>query len=185
MKDIIQSFLPWILYFILIGPSQQQLTTAIIVATAVFLFFGFRELRKGFILSWGSLFFFVFMFIAIVIIKNTWVAGHAWIFSNGTLALIAWISLFIGQPFTLQYAKEMVLADRWQHPIFIRINQILTAMWGSIFLFSVGVHVLRIYYPAWPSWLYEVLSDGATVMGVWFTTWFPSWYRKRKLKVEE
>lgn len=174
-----QSFLPWILYFVLAGNSQAKLDLAIVAALIAFLIFDLKSLRKNFILSWGTLLFFVFMLITVVLMKNHWIALHAWVFSNGTLALIAWVSLFIGKPFTEQYAREQVEAKYWQTPTFININRILTAVWGSVFVFCVLVHVLKIYYPTSPNWIYETLSDGSTVMAIWFTTWFPKWYRQK------
>lgn len=133
LKDIVCSFLPWILYFVLLGHSQEQIDIAVIIAGIASIIFEFKRLKKGFILSLGTLAFFICMFIAVVLFKNQWIAKQAWIFSNGTLAVIAWISILLKQPFTIQYAKLQVTKDKWNHPIFFRINYTLTAMWGSVF----------------------------------------------------
>lgn len=180
LKNLIRTFIPWILYFSLIGPSQKQLDIAIIASLAAFLFFGAKELKKGFILTWGTFLFFIFMLVTVVLFKIQWIASHEWLFSNGTLASIAWISLLLGKPFTLQYAREQVSKEKWNHPIFIQINQLLTLTWGLIFLFCTIIPVIQIYYP-YPHhlWIYETLSNGLAVFGIWFTVWFPSWYRKK------
>src|SRR5438132_1124226 len=99
LKEIIQSFFPWILYFVLLRHTQQQHDIAIIAAAIASIFFEFNGLKKGFILSWGTVIFFIFMFIAIVLLKNQWVIKYSWIFSSGALALIAWISILIRKPF--------------------------------------------------------------------------------------
>jgi hypothetical protein len=51
LREIIQSFLPWILFFILTGHIQQQLEIAIVMAAIISIFFEFKGLKKGYILS--------------------------------------------------------------------------------------------------------------------------------------
>lgn len=180
MNTILKNFLPWILYFVLIGHTQEQLTTAIIVAAISSIILERKELKKGFILSWGTCIFFIFMLITVVLFKNNWVAMHAWIFSNGTLALIAWVSILLRRPFTMQYAKEKISKDKWQHPLFIKINYILTTVWGICFCLSTALHVLKIYYPLMSVWVYETVAYAPIIFAIWFTTWFPNWYRDKQ-----
>jgi lysylphosphatidylglycerol synthetase-like protein (DUF2156 family) len=182
LKEILRSFLPWILFFLLTGHTQQQLDVAIIVAAVTSIIFEVNALRKGFILSWGTLIFFIFMVIAVILLRDQWVAKYSWIFSNGALALIAWISIFIRKPFTIQYAKEQVSKDKWQHPLFIKINYLLTAAWGLIFLISIGLHIIRIYYPEFCGSIYEVISYVPSIFGIWFTAWFPNWYKGKYIR---
>jgi len=114
------------------------------------------------------------MLIAVTLLRNQWVAKHAWLFSNGTLAFIAWFSIAIRCPFTIQYAKEQVSQDKWQHPLFLKINYLLSGVWGFIFLAGLGFHVMSNYYPA--------LSYFPSLLGIWFTTWFPNWYRAKYIR---
>lgn len=179
MKGLIQSFIPWIFYFVLAGDSQFQLDMAIIVAAVTSLYFDRKDLKKGFILSWGTVLFFLFMLISVVCMKNKWIAHHAWIFSNGTLALIAFGSLAIRIPFTIQYARDQVSPDKWQHPVFIRINFILTGVWGLSFLAAIGLHVVKPYLVFLTDWMFEILTYIPSIFAVWFTLWFPGWYRLR------
>ena len=182
MLDLLKGFLPWIVYFILAGHSPEKLATATIGACVVFVIFEIKYLFKGFILSWGTFLFFLFMLIFVVILRNNWVAQHAWIISNASLAALAWFSLLIGNPFTSQYAREQVDKQYWNSLVFIRINQYLTAIWGAIFLFCALLHVLKLYFPMPQNWVYEISSDFATIVGAWITSWFPEWYKKRGLK---
>jgi hypothetical protein len=60
---------------------------------------------------------------------------------------------------------------------FIRVNQILSLVWGGIFL---TVTVLTEMYLRWgiPSaWLLSSLSLGLSLLGFKFTQGFPYWYR--------
>jgi hypothetical protein len=182
LKEIIQSFLPWILFFILLRDTQHQLDTAIIVAAVTSIILEFKGLKKGFILSWGTLLFFSFMLIAVVCFRNHWISKNSWIFSNGALAAIAWISIFIRKPFTIQYAKEQVPKDKWRHPLFLKINYLLTSVWGLIFLISIVLQLLRLRYPEFSGLSYEIISYIPSIFGIWFTSWFPNWYREKSLR---
>jgi len=180
IKDIIQTFLPWLIYFVLSGHTLEQMKIAIVASAIVSLLFERNGLKKKFILSWVTLLFFIFMFVAVVILNSSWVITHAWVLSNSALAFIAWFSILIKRPFTLQYAKEKVSADKWDHPIFWRINYLLTMTWGVIFLIGVLANILRLYYKNINPWVYELCTNGAVVFGIWFSVWFPSWYAGKK-----
>jgi uncharacterized membrane protein len=62
---------------------------------------------------------------------------------NVTLMLIAWGSLLGAMPFTIQYAREQVAPEFWHSPLFIRINQHITAIWGLDFFLSALVSLCR------------------------------------------
>lgn len=185
MIRILIGFLPWILYFFLIGTTQTRIDLAVIVAYVSLLTINFKELKKGFILTWVSMLYFSLMLILVVIFHNKWIILHTWILSNATLASIAWLSLMLKNPFTLQYAKEQVDQANWRHPIFVRINQILSLSWAIIFTLCMGLHILQLYLSIIPSWLSQTLTNGLSLLGVFITVKFPKYYRrhnKYKLK---
>ncbi len=65
MKDLLKillGFLPWILFGILAGPSLTRLEIALAVSLLASLALGFKQLRQGFFLTWGSLLFFCLQF---------------------------------------------------------------------------------------------------------------------------
>lgn len=179
MLDLLKGFLPWIVFLILAGHSEEKLVIGIIAACITFAIFQTKDLFKGFILCWGTFLFFIFMLVFVVFLHNSWVAKHTGVFANGTLAVVAWFSLLIGAPFTQQYAKEKVDKKYWNTMPFIRTNQHLTTLWGTIFLFCLLLSVLQLYFPTVHTWKYEVASDGLTIIGNWITTWFPEWNKKR------
>jgi carotenoid cleavage dioxygenase len=181
MLQLLYGFLPWILFSAIFGKNGKDSLIAIIVALVVCIKTERTHLRKGFVLSWGTVIFFILLFFLAVVARIPWVIDNASMLSNLTLALIAWISLFIGQPFTLQYAREQTPQQIWKTPGFIKVNQILTIIWGLIFLFSVLLHYLRSYIPKSEAVLYPILSYGSIILGLWFTKKFPMWYRSKQL----
>ena len=179
IKSLVQSFLPWILYFILVGSSQKQLDLAICVAAFTSVAFEMQSLKKGYVLSWGTLIFFVFLLVAVVLFRSAFIAKYEWVLSNGMLAFIAWFSILIKQPFTIQYAKEQVPEEHWNSPLFFKINYILSATWGFLFLIGLLLNIIHLNVLAFHGWIYEVSTYLPSVFGVWFTTWLPDWYKAR------
>lgn len=180
MKNAITSFLPWILYFLVKSSCPVQTGAAILLAGLTTILFDFNSLKRGFILSWGSLLFFSFMFVGITIFDNEWIFQHNSILSNACLAGISWLSILIRKPFTIQYARLQVSEDKWQHPLFLRINYILSGVWGMIFLFSCAVHVLTLYSSNISPWIDELIVNTAAILGILFTVKFPNWYRESR-----
>ena len=96
----------------------------------------------------------------------------------GVLA-ISLVSLVIHQPFTLQYAREMVDAETAQLPGFMRANYIITWAWTGAFLLMMIANVLMIYVPGLPLWSGLLIAFAARNSAVYFTKWYPR-YRKAK-----
>ena len=96
----------------------------------------------------------------------------------GVLA-ISLASLVIRQPFTLQYAREMVDAETAQLPGFMRANYIITWAWTGALLLMMIANVLMIYVPGLPLWSGLVIAFAARNSAVYFTKWYPQ-YRKAK-----
>ncbi|MBA2649610.1 MAG: hypothetical protein H0U75_08485 [Legionella sp.] len=175
-KALIFGFIPWIFYLVLSGHNLIQFELSIIGAFIAAIVFQIHELRKGFVLSWGTLIFFFFMMVGVVGLKNKWVIQYASLISNGGLSLIVLISLLIGKPFTIQYAKESVPKEKWQHPLFIRINYLLSGFWLIMFLCGFGVAFIHTRHPKISDWIIIILSYLPILFSIWVSQWFPKWY---------
>ena len=77
-------------------------------------------------------------------------------------------------PFTYHYAKKSAPPESWNHPIFIKINRIMTFVWAGIF--AVGI-ALSLY----PSIITRtIIPNGLIVFfGFPFNARFPNHYLKR------
>ncbi len=183
MKDslkILLGFLPWIFFGILAGPSLLRLETVLAVSLAATLALGFKQLRKGFFLTWGTLLFFLLSFILVAFLKNRWVVGHLDLLVPATLVTIAWGSILAGRPFALQYAMESVPEPYWQTPAFIHTGYLIAIVWGIIFLIALGASLIRPYLDQQGSWLYYLLSTGSMFLGLIFTQWYVHRVRKAR-----
>src|SRR5208337_5429164 len=115
MKEILSilvGFSPWIVFGMVAGPSLWRLNAAIIAALALVPVTGCKQLAKGFILTWGSLLFFGLLLVMVALFRNMWVINNLDILAQGALAAIAWVSIFMGLPFVLQYARESAPPER-------------------------------------------------------------------------
>jgi hypothetical protein len=81
--SILLGFLPWIVFGVVSGPTLWRLNAAIIVALALVLVMGYKQLAKGFILTWGSLLFFGFNLVMVVLLRNLWVINNLDILTQG------------------------------------------------------------------------------------------------------
>jgi hypothetical protein len=177
--SILLGFLPWIVFGVVSGPSLWRLNAAIIVALALVLVMGYKQLAKGFILTWGSLLFFGVNLVMVVLLKNLWVINNLDILSHGTLAAIAWLSIFTGKPFVLQYARETVPPARQASPVFYRTCRTLAVIWGVVFLLATGMSVAKTY-GWWSGGMgYQAVSLGLIGLGLWLNHWYPQYVRSR------
>jgi hypothetical protein len=96
----------------------------------------------------------------------------------GVLA-ISLTSLAIRQPFTLQYAREMVDAETAASPGFLTASYIITSAWTLAFLLMLLANVLMIYVPGLPLWSGLAIALAARNTAIYFTKWYPK-YRRAK-----
>jgi hypothetical protein len=95
------------------------------------------------------------------------------------LLLIALTSLAIGQPFTLQYARERAPESYWRSPVFLRVNRNLTAAWTAAFAVLVAAHAAVLVVPGFPLWLDVVATIAALGGALGFTTRYPARVQRR------
>lgn len=179
--SILLGFLPWIAFAAISGPSMFRLDAAIIAALVLTLLTGLRQLARGFILTWGSLLFFGIILIMVVWLRNPWVIKNLDILSHGTLAAIAWLSIFMGKPFVLQYARETVPPERQASLLFFQVCRTLSALWGVIFLINTLMSLAKAC-----GWLsggagYQILSLLLIALGLWLNHWYPKYVHNKSM----
>jgi hypothetical protein len=169
---MIISFAPWLVLKILTSvPFSDPLTrlkTALVIAILICLYQS-RSAVKGFIF-WGSISFFTFSFVTVVLMTNMWVIGHLGLLSQLTMAAIVWGSILFRRPFTLDYAKQYVPREFWTHPAFLRKNYLITGVWGCYFLLGIAINEIRLYEPQVSHLLLEVLDNASMLAIIFFTS---------------
>lgn len=69
------------------------------------------------------------------------------------LMLVVLLSILIGRPFTLQYAKEKVPPTLWSSPEFLRKNYLISGVWAAAFLAMVLAELAMLLRPDLPQQL--------------------------------
>lgn len=122
-----------------------------------------------------------------VLTAYTWVAAPEWTVATVRLAVdagllaIVLVSLAIGRPFTLQYARERVPEAYWAMPLFLTTNRIITMVWAGAFAALVAADAAAEWVPAVPLWVDVAGSVAAFAAAVWFSRWYPAAVQRRAL----
>ena len=98
------------------------------------------------------------------------------IVDTGVLA-IALGSIAIRKPFTIQYAREVVAAEVYTQPRFIKTNYILTWVWSAAFVLMLAADIVSIYLPSMPLWVCAAIAFAARNSATYFTQWYPKHVR--------
>ena len=185
LKDLallLVGFMPWLLFLFISGHSLTSLERAIVLCLVASLTFGFGELKRGYILQWGSLLFFTACFLLVNILSVVWVAEQMDLLANLTLASIVWLTILVGRPFALQYARRDLPKEQWNDKKFVEGCRFISIVWAVLMTLSVGISVLRrLPVVKAPSWVYFTSSICLILAGVTFTTIFK---RQKRLQRE-
>lgn len=178
VRLILKTFMPWIIFFTLDNYGNLELNIAIIAALAFIIIVNNRSLQQGFLLDWSGLLFFFFLLIVIIIFKQTWFILNAPLLAIYVLALTTWLSVLIKKPLALHFAKQGVTRELWQNKLFYRVNNILTIIWGLTLSSVAMLYSIQQYVSVDKLWLSELLPNTLLFLGLWFTIWFPEWYKR-------
>jgi all-trans-retinol 13,14-reductase len=166
MLYIIVSFIPWIIYWILCSIRN---ILGIVIPFIISLFLMIHQIRKRDF----NLMDFVSTFYFSIAMVSTFVFNlNVFIESNGFLGyfvlfLMAFSSLIIKWPYTLQVSKRDYPEIYWKDRTFLAINNIITAVWASIFLANAIIFLLlRMPFTI-------ILSNFLIALGIAFSIFFP------------
>jgi hypothetical protein len=95
------------------------------------------------------------------------------------LLLIVLLSMAVGKPFTLQYARVKAAPQHWASPTFVRTNYIITAVWAAAFAVMVVAEATLLYMPDVPKRVGVFAIVAALVAAVKFTGWYPEHVKAR------
>ncbi|MFJ6718554.1 MULTISPECIES: hypothetical protein [unclassified Streptomyces] len=178
---------PWIAFSILVGPGRFEWAVGAALVISLALVIGGRVAARGSsvkILEVSDLVFFAIMAVVGAVASpgtHRWLETYAGEISNLALVAIAFGSMALRVPFTIQYAREQVPPAYWTTPTFLRTNYLITAAWGVAFLVAAiagGYGDLVLHNPnnIWTGWIIQIL---AIVAALRFTVWYPEVVRAR------
>lgn len=187
LDNPVVGMLPWIVFSVLVGPGRFEFSVGIALAIAVMLVVLDRLRRPGTslkILEVADVAFFAALAIVGAVASDgtlRWLETYSGELSNFALVAIAFGSMAVRVPFTVQYARERVPRELWNTRGFMHTNYVITAVWGLAFLVAAvaglyGDLVLRDSDNIWTNWLIQI---GAIIVALRFTEWYPGVVRER------
>lgn len=182
LTGLVLGFIPWLLLLFLARGGLANLKVAILISLSAALVFGFHGLRKGFLLSWGTLIFFAFAAITVNLLTLIWVAKHMDLLANTTLASLMWGSILLGTPFALQFARQDRPKEQWNDPQLLAGSRWISLVWAWLMTLSVALSLLR--RSSWiglPEWFYANAGLGVVLTGFVITLLFK---RSKRLQRE-
>jgi hypothetical protein len=178
--NILLALTPFIVFFVVMRMVSPLAGLA--AAFVVSLLLGIRQWRRGEsvkVLEVGSLALFGALVLYTLIAAPDWTVATVRLAVDGGLLAIVLVSLAIGMPFTLQYARESVPKELWTSPIFMTTNQRITGVWAAAFAVMTVADAAAHYVEAIPLWMDIAASIIAFAGAVWFTRWYPAVVRRR------
>lgn len=164
---------PWIAFSILVGPGRFEWAVGAAFLISLALVIDGRLAARGSsvkILEASDLVFFAIMAVVGAVASpgtHRWLETYAGEISNLALVAIAFGSMALKVPFTIQYAREQVPPAYWTTHTFLRTNYLITAAWGVAFLVAAIAGG------------YGVIQILAIVAALRFTVWYPEVVRAR------
>lgn len=182
--NILISFMPWILFGVISTHNYLYAVIAAFVSTIIICIPNFRKKNLK-ILDIGTFGYFVILFL-IAIIPNLVQLEH-WThsLSSTVLFLISFISIIIGKPFTIQYAKETVEEQYWQTPGFIRTNYIISSAWALGFALTAASSFMSWHWLEYKIFFSTYIPAAITVVLITFTKRYPEYVRAKKIQQNE
>jgi hypothetical protein len=148
-------FVPWIIFWVVAGPSTWEYATLGALLAAVILAVPDAERHSLKVLDVTTIAFFAVLSVLAVFLDASdlsWLEDYSQAISSGVLAVIVLGSLaFV--PFTEQYARESAPREVWDTPRFRQVNRSLTTVWGLVFAASALCGVIAQNVDSGQDWL--------------------------------
>jgi hypothetical protein len=179
---LLVAFAPWLAFLFIAHDSLLRVKIGLVVALVLSVALGALRLHRGIIL-WVGLLFFTAATVAVIAFEDTWTLRHLGVLANGALAAAAWLTIVVGKPFTLDYAKDHVDPSLWKDPQFVRSNTLITAIWAAAFTINASLAFGKMEKAGLPDLGYELVSYALLVATAVFTVWYPAYLRRKRARL--
>ncbi len=171
---------PWILYSLVEGKNRLELSAAIALGLAVIIL-SLNWIRGGTpkLLEYADVVYFAGLAVLVAFASpgtRSWLELWGGEVANVAVFAIAFGSVLLRMPFTLQYAREDVAEELWHEPEFLRVNYLITWVWVVAFAIEalsgyIGDAVLHDPNNIWTGWIIQTLP---LIIAAQFTIWYPN-----------
>jgi hypothetical protein len=182
--NLLLAFAPFIVFVVLerLFGIPAGLDGAALTAAALLV----RDLlvrgRSPKLLGTGTLLLFGGLALLVPLIGGDWSIADVRLRVDAGLLLIVLLSMVLGRPFSLQYAREdmdqRVERQHGESPDFLRIHYVISAAWAAAFGVLVLGDAVTAFMPgALPQAGSVLVPALALLAAAWFTGWYPEQHR--------
>jgi hypothetical protein len=175
--NLLLAFAPFIVFFVVdrLVSIPAGLAAGAVAAAALLI----RDLitpgRGVKLLEIGAFLMFAGLTLLALVMGDQWSIADVRLRVDAGLLLIVLFTMVLGRPFSLQYARERVAREHWDHPDFLRVNYVISAAWAVAFAVMTLADIVMAYAPDLP----HVDGVVTTVAALWAAAWFTGWYPDR------
>jgi pimeloyl-ACP methyl ester carboxylesterase len=173
------ALLPWLIFFAFADGSSTGLLFGSFGGLIFLFIFGFSALRKFFSLAWITLIFLIIMSAITFVWPKSILVHYSLPIATLILTIFSFVTIILYRPFTLPYAKIQAPKVYWKHPLFLRVNYWITAVWGLVFLFYTIMVVLFNFGIGTKLWMMEISPTAALIFAIGFMIIFPDAYKTK------
>jgi len=139
------AFAPWILYGFASGFNHWRIASGggLILVLAYLAVMIRRDISIK-LPDWVTLSFFVIASVMMIGLRSTTFTVHSAVVVWACFAGAAWGSVVLGRPFTAAYARENAPPEFWEHPVFNRLNLLMTLVWCGLMTVNIGFAVIGV-----------------------------------------
>ena len=178
----VAAFLPWIVFGVASGFNHWRVATGGgLILCLVYLAVLVRRGISIKLIDWTTLTIFVIGAFLMIVMRSTMFPIYSAVVVWSCFALASWSSVLVGHPFTTAYARENAPPEFWDHPVFIRLNLLMTLVWCGLMTVNIGFAVIGVIVggnPAKPLLSFG-LPTALLVLGFVFNGRFPARYLAR------
>jgi len=139
-------FVSWIVYGGLAGADRWLSAglaglalTVVVVATQ-------HRRRAVKLMDCTSLGYFTAETLIVFVSGTAFIQRYHLAFVWGVFAVVAWLTVIVGFPFTLQYTREQMPREVWDNPAFYQMNRRMTELWSVIFTLGMVLGGISMRY---------------------------------------
>jgi all-trans-retinol 13,14-reductase len=134
----------WIVYGVISGSGHWIAASLVALIIALAIVAHEYKYHATKIMSCTTVAFFAFALMITVAVGPALFKYYNVFLTWGAFAIVTWVTLLIGFPFTIQYAREQTPREIWDHPLFMRLNVILTVSFALAFTINAGLGVIAL-----------------------------------------
>ena len=173
--SVVVGLSPFIAFFVLMRLVSPVAGLAGALAVSALLCLRMRLRRESIkILEVGTFVLFAGLTVYTLAAAPRWTVATVRLAVDTGLLSIVVVSLAIGRPFTLQYARERVPEQFWDSPIFMAVNRAVSWAWAGSFAVHAAADAAAEFVPAIPLGVDIGASVVALAAAIWFTRWYPA-----------